>query len=222
MRKRYSYTLWLLIVFLLIPINLFSNEIEYSFVPKRVYKKQVFPISFLSRANISGKIIFKFEGDKSPILKHPVIINDGAKIFYTFYFKTDKKLFKIPSVTVNINGKDYKLDGIKIPVEELPKRADFCHGFPPMRSMTGYGRGEALRNGAKFTVEISTVNRRQSELSLHLPRELELLESRVRDEINAKVSRGRITARIGFTNAPTVQNHMNQRASSRKMLLEVF
>jgi len=126
MRKRYSYTLWLLIVFLLIPINLFSNEIEYSFVPKRVYKKQVFPISFLSRANISGKIIFKFEGDKSPILKHPVIINDGAKIFYTFYFKTDKKLFKIPSVTVNINGKDYKLDGIKIPVEELPKRADFC------------------------------------------------------------------------------------------------
>ena len=67
--------------------------------------------------------------------------------------------------------------------------------------MTGYGRGEALRNGAKFTVEISTVNRRQSELSLHLPRELELLESRVRDEINAKVSRGRITARIGFTNA---------------------
>jgi uncharacterized protein (TIGR00255 family) len=67
--------------------------------------------------------------------------------------------------------------------------------------MTGYGRGEALRNGAKFTVEISTVNRRQSELSLNLPRELELLESRVRDEINAKVSRGRIAARIGFTNA---------------------
>jgi len=67
--------------------------------------------------------------------------------------------------------------------------------------MTGYGRGEGLRNGAKLTVEISTVNRRQTELSLYLPRELEALESRVRDEINAKISRGRITARIGFTNA---------------------
>lgn len=66
--------------------------------------------------------------------------------------------------------------------------------------MTGYGRGEALRNGAKFTVEISTVNRRQTELSLYLPRELEAHESRVRDEINTKVSRGRITARVGFTN----------------------
>ena len=67
--------------------------------------------------------------------------------------------------------------------------------------MTGYGRGEAVRNGAKFTVEISTVNRRQTELSLYLPRELEALESRVRDEVNARVSRGRITARIGFTNS---------------------
>ncbi|HIG80292.1 MAG TPA: hypothetical protein EYQ62_01315, partial [Verrucomicrobiales bacterium] len=27
-----------------------------------------------------------------------------------------------------------------------------------MKSMTGYGRGEASRNGAKLTVEISTVN----------------------------------------------------------------
>ena len=126
MRKTHSYTLWLLTLFLLIPMSLFSNEIEYSFVPKRVYKNQVFPISFLSRTNISGKIIFKFAGDKSPILKNPVIINDGAKIFYTFYFKTDEQLFEIPSVAVNINGKDNLLDGIKIPVKELPKKSNFC------------------------------------------------------------------------------------------------
>ena len=64
-----------------------------------------------------------------------------------------------------------------------------------MNSMTGYGRGEAARGGAKFTVEISTVNRKQAELSLYLPRELDALESRARDEINSKVSRGRIAAR---------------------------
>ena len=68
-----------------------------------------------------------------------------------------------------------------------------------MNSMTGYGRGEVSRSGAKFTVEISTVNRKQAELSLYLPRELDALESRVRDEINAKVSRGRISARIQWT-----------------------
>ncbi|MCK4441885.1 MAG: hypothetical protein KAU90_07740, partial [Sulfurovaceae bacterium] len=99
MRNTHSYTLWILIFFLLIPMRLFSTEIEYSFVPKQVYKNQVFPISFLSRNSLNGKIIFKFAGDKSPILKKPVIINDGAKIFYTFYFKTDNPLFQIPSVT---------------------------------------------------------------------------------------------------------------------------
>ena len=68
-----------------------------------------------------------------------------------------------------------------------------------MNSITGYGRGEAARGGAKFTVEISTVNRKQAELSLYLPRELDALESRARDEINAKVSRGRIAARVQWT-----------------------
>ncbi len=68
-----------------------------------------------------------------------------------------------------------------------------------MKSMTGYGRGEASRNGIKLTVEISTVNRKQAELSLHLPRELDALESRARDEINTRISRGRIVARVGLS-----------------------
>ena len=68
-----------------------------------------------------------------------------------------------------------------------------------MNSMTGYGRGESARNGAKFTVEISTVNRKQAELSLYLPRELDALENRARDEINSRIPRGRIVARVNFT-----------------------
>jgi len=72
-----------------------------------------------------------------------------------------------------------------------------------MNSMTGYGRGESSRGGAKFTVEISTVNRKQAELSLYLPRELDALESRVRDEINSKVARGRISARVQFSASST-------------------
>ena len=65
--------------------------------------------------------------------------------------------------------------------------------------MTGYGRGEAARNGVKLTVEISTVNRKQAELSLYLPRELDALESRARDEINARISRGRILVRVALS-----------------------
>jgi uncharacterized protein (TIGR00255 family) len=67
-----------------------------------------------------------------------------------------------------------------------------------MKSMTGYGRGECARDGFKVTVELGAVNRRQSEISVNLPRELEMLEAQVRDAINARVARGRVSARISI------------------------
>jgi uncharacterized protein (TIGR00255 family) len=67
-----------------------------------------------------------------------------------------------------------------------------------MKSMTGYGRGECARDGFKITVELSAVNRRQTEISVNLPRELEMLEAPVRDAINTRVARGRVTARISI------------------------
>lgn len=65
-----------------------------------------------------------------------------------------------------------------------------------MMSMTGYGRGECARDGFNVTVELSSVNRKQAEVSVNLPRELELLETRVRETILAAVSRGRVVARL--------------------------
>ncbi|WP_040547080.1 YicC/YloC family endoribonuclease [Pedosphaera parvula] len=65
-----------------------------------------------------------------------------------------------------------------------------------MKSMTGYGRGECAQNGFKITVELSSVNRKQSEISLVLPRELEVLEAQVRDVLNKSIARGRLTVRV--------------------------
>ncbi|MCL4179843.1 MAG: YicC family protein [Verrucomicrobia bacterium] len=62
--------------------------------------------------------------------------------------------------------------------------------------MTGHGRGEATADGHKATVELSSVNRRQSEMSIHLPREIEPLEARIRNELNRQVSRGRLTVKV--------------------------
>jgi uncharacterized protein (TIGR00255 family) len=59
--------------------------------------------------------------------------------------------------------------------------------------MTGYGRGESAQNGSKFTVELNSVNRKQNDVLVSLPRELAELEARVRDLINTAVSRGRLT-----------------------------
>jgi uncharacterized protein (TIGR00255 family) len=67
--------------------------------------------------------------------------------------------------------------------------------------MTGYGRGESAQDGFKVTVEASAVNRKQSELQVNLPRELESLEALVRDEVNRRVARGRLTLRVGLVAA---------------------
>ena len=64
--------------------------------------------------------------------------------------------------------------------------------------MTGYGWGECAQDGFKVTVELSSVNRKQSEIAVNLPRELEVLEAQVRDEINRRVARGRLTARVSL------------------------
>jgi uncharacterized protein (TIGR00255 family) len=51
-------------------------------------------------------------------------------------------------------------------------------------------------DGFKITVELSSVNRRQSEISVNLPRDLDVLEARIRDELNRRLSRGRVSVRV--------------------------
>jgi uncharacterized protein (TIGR00255 family) len=69
-----------------------------------------------------------------------------------------------------------------------------------MRSMTGYGRGEVDHNGAKFSVELNSVNRKQSDIVVNLPRDLAELEPRIRQVINEKISRGRTNVVIAMHN----------------------
>jgi uncharacterized protein (TIGR00255 family) len=81
-----------------------------------------------------------------------------------------------------------------------------------MKSMTGYGRGERSQDGFKITVELSSVNRRQTEISLTLPREMEMLEPQVRDLINHHVARGRIIVRVSVHAGESVMSarmHLN-------------
>jgi uncharacterized protein (TIGR00255 family) len=63
-----------------------------------------------------------------------------------------------------------------------------------MRSMTGYGRGEATAKGFRFVVELQSVNRKHLDIALNLPRTLYPVEARIREKIQAMASRGRIQA----------------------------
>src|SRR5919201_2250953 len=71
-----------------------------------------------------------------------------------------------------------------------------------MRSMTGYGRGEAEHNGHRFCVELNSVNRKQSDVIINLPRDLAELEPRIRQTINENISRGRTNATIALHSGP--------------------
>lgn len=69
-----------------------------------------------------------------------------------------------------------------------------------MRSMTGYGRGETDYSGTKFCVELNSVNRKQSDVVINLPRDLVSLEPRIRQTINENISRGRTNVVISYQN----------------------
>lgn len=58
--------------------------------------------------------------------------------------------------------------------------------------MTGYGAAEARTDTGRLVVEARSVNHRFLEIAVRLPRELALLEDRVRAAVGGRVSRGRI------------------------------
>lgn len=76
--------------------------------------------------------------------------------------------------------------------------------------MTGYGRGQSGTNGTQFSVELNSVNRKQSDVTVTLPHDLAELEPRVRDLINAEISRGRLNVVVAA----------HQGASTQKVVLD--
>lgn len=83
----------------------------------------------------------------------------------------------------------------------------FCENFSIMiHSMTGYGKAEQLYNANNICVEIKTLNSKQLDLSLKLPQELKASEFDYRNEISARLQRGKVDATITITNTDVAQN----------------
>ncbi len=65
-----------------------------------------------------------------------------------------------------------------------------------IRSMTGYGAAESVREGVLAKVELRSVNHRFLDVAVRISRDLGELESRVREGVAAHLSRGRVTATV--------------------------
>ena len=67
-----------------------------------------------------------------------------------------------------------------------------------MKSMTGFGCGEASNECLVYRVEVASVNRKQADIVVNLPRELNSLDSRIRKQVSETVSRGRINVGVSL------------------------
>lgn len=77
-----------------------------------------------------------------------------------------------------------------------------------MRSMTGFGRGEAATSEWKVEVELSGVNRKQLDVSVSLPATLSELEGEVRRLVSDAISRGRVGGKVTLSHTGGTSSHL--------------
>lgn len=71
-----------------------------------------------------------------------------------------------------------------------------------IRSMTAFGAARAESPLGSITVEIRTVNSRYLDVSLRLPDDLRLAEAPLREQVAARLRRGKVEVRASFARAP--------------------
>lgn len=65
-----------------------------------------------------------------------------------------------------------------------------------IRSMTGYGRAEAVHEGRKWIVEVRSLNHRYMEVVVRLPGPLAPLEMEIKKKVGEKLTRGRVDVTV--------------------------
>ena len=89
-------------------------------------------------------------------------------------------------------------------------------------SMTGFGRGSATGGAYAVDVEVSSVNRKQLDVVLSIPRNLQVLDSRVQEEVRKKLSRGRITCSIAISRTDSVSASSGKSSGAELIVNEVL
>ena len=85
----------------------------------------------------------------------------------------------------------------------------------PIHSMTGFGRAAAERQGLRLAVELRSVNSRYLDIQVRCPAEFQSFESAIRERIQARVGRGKISAHIAWAddNQPEALPQLDEAAA---------
>ena len=79
-----------------------------------------------------------------------------------------------------------------------------------MKSMTGFGHGQATGENYVVAVEIKTVNNRFLDVNLRLPNELQTLEAQLKRLITNRLSRGRIDVYVNTEQTGDIVYELNR------------
>ncbi len=93
------------------------------------------------------------------------------------------------------------------------------------KSMTGYGRGEAVLNGRSFVVEVRSVNNRYLDCNVKCPREFLFVEDNVKKRVQSATTRGKVDVfiTVDSSKAEGVRVTVNQPlAESYRAALQVL
>ncbi len=89
-------------------------------------------------------------------------------------------------------------------------------------SMTGYAAVQGQVEGGTLHLELRAVNHRYLEIQLRLPDELRGAETELRERLAARLRRGKVECRVGFTPSPASDpaSHLNHALLDRLAALE--
>ena len=80
-----------------------------------------------------------------------------------------------------------------------------------IKSMTGFGKGEAVCGDKKFRVELRSLNSKQLDLSIKLPSKYRAAEAEVRQIVTRELQRGKVDCFVSFEMAQVeTSSHINR------------
>jgi len=106
-----------------------QSEYKYSYMPKKVYENQVFPVTVICISECGKEMpqfIFDEVSSVQPISDSPSVIFNGDDSFYTFYFKAKQIDVRVPRLFINNDGNEFTLQPQRVSLGSLKIRDDFC------------------------------------------------------------------------------------------------
>ena len=105
-----------------------ESKLSYSYIPKKVYENQLFPLTLVYHASYDAKPppILRFDpaSNTHPLTNKPLVVKNGDDIFYTFYFKAEsdakkKRMIHIPQLFISPNHDQSTIPSLNIPLLTL-------------------------------------------------------------------------------------------------------